>query len=237
MSDWLTYELSDFLLFSPRTYYRLFELYNLAVWPGQIVAIGFGLAILVLWLRGGVGAGRASGAILAACWAWVAWAYLLDRYDTINWAAKYFAVGFGLQALLLAWLGIVRNRLAASPRMDVAGGAGLCLFVFGLMVHPLIAPLAGRPWLQAELFGLTPDPTVIATLGVVLAAERPSWRLLSVALAWCAISGATLWTMQSPEALVTPGAGALALALAAWKTWRRAGGTGHDKSALRQPDG
>ena len=35
MSEWWTYSLSDFLLFSPRTYYRLFELYNLAIWPTQ----------------------------------------------------------------------------------------------------------------------------------------------------------------------------------------------------------
>jgi hypothetical protein len=31
MSEWWTYSLWDFLLFSPRTYYRLFELYNLAI--------------------------------------------------------------------------------------------------------------------------------------------------------------------------------------------------------------
>jgi hypothetical protein len=27
MSEWWSYSLSDFLLFSPRTYYRLFDLY------------------------------------------------------------------------------------------------------------------------------------------------------------------------------------------------------------------
>ena len=42
MSEWWTYHLSDFLLFSPRTYYRLFELYNAAIWPAQIVALGAG---------------------------------------------------------------------------------------------------------------------------------------------------------------------------------------------------
>jgi hypothetical protein len=30
MSEWWTYTLSDFLLFSPRVYYRLFELHNRA---------------------------------------------------------------------------------------------------------------------------------------------------------------------------------------------------------------
>src|SRR3989442_14644162 len=108
MSEWWTYSLSDFLLFSPRTYYRLFELYNLAIWPAQIVAIALGTCIIALW-RPGDRQGRAVSAILSACWLWVAWAYLLSRYDTINWAAKYFAVGFALQALLLVWSGVIRN--------------------------------------------------------------------------------------------------------------------------------
>src|SRR5205807_4521090 len=50
MSEWWTYSLSDFLLFSPRTYYRLFELYNLALWPGQIAAIALGIVLLALLL-------------------------------------------------------------------------------------------------------------------------------------------------------------------------------------------
>ena len=40
MSEWWTYTLSDFLLFSPRTYYRLFELYNDEIWPAQIAGAG-----------------------------------------------------------------------------------------------------------------------------------------------------------------------------------------------------
>ena len=73
MSEWWTYSLSDFLLFSPRTYYRLFELYNLAVWPWHVLAIVLGLAVLVLWLRRGAWQGRTVAVLLAACWLFVAW--------------------------------------------------------------------------------------------------------------------------------------------------------------------
>ena len=88
MSEWWTYSLSDFLLFSPRIYYRLFELYNAAIWPLQILALALGAAIFGLLLSGVVWRGRAIATILAACWLWVAWGYLLQRYDTINWAAS-----------------------------------------------------------------------------------------------------------------------------------------------------
>ena len=220
MSDWLSYTLSDFLLFSPRTYYRLFELYNSDIWPAQIAALMLGFAALGLWLRGGAWNGRAVAGILAACWLWVAGAYLLGRYDTINWAAKYFAAGFALEALLLVWAGVVRDRLALPPPAGMAGWGGLAIFAFALCLQPLAAPLSGRPWSQVELFGVAPDPTAVATLGILAAGRPPGWLIVLPAI-WCAISAATLWTMQSPDALVTPATALLALVLAACK-FRRA---------------
>jgi len=221
MSEWWTYSLSDFLLFSPRTYYRLFELYNLAVWPWHVLAIALGLAVLVLWLLGGAWQGRPVAAILATCWLCVAWAYLLGRYDTINWAASYCAAGFAVEALLLIWSGLIRDSLSLRPGRDVAGAAGFCIFVFALFAWPLVGWLLGRPWLQAEIFGIAPDPTVMATLGLLMAADRTHWELLTVPLLWCVISGATLWAMQSPDALLMPAAALLALVLACWKTLSR----------------
>ena len=222
MSEWWTYSLSDFLLFSPRIYYRLFELYNAAIWPLQILALAVGVAIFGLLLSGVTWRGRAIAAMLAACWLWVAWAYLLQRYDTINWAARYFAVGFALEALLLAWIGIVRDRLRFRSGAEGARIGGLGLFLFALIAYPLIGRLAGRPWTQVEFFGVAPDPTAIATLGVLVAAQRPHCLLLVAPLIWCAISAATLRTMQSPDAMVVPVAAALALALTGWKSLARA---------------
>jgi hypothetical protein len=75
----------------------------------------------------------------------------------------------------------------------------------------------GRPWTQAEVFGMAPDPTALGTLGFALLAPTPRrrWLLLIIPLLWCAISGATLWTMGAPDALILPAAGLLALVLAA----------------------
>ena len=41
MSEWWSYSPSDFLLFSARTYYRLFEIHNAALWPAgsPVIAI------------------------------------------------------------------------------------------------------------------------------------------------------------------------------------------------------
>jgi hypothetical protein len=210
MSEWWTYSLTDFLLFSSRTYYRLFELYNAAVWPAHIAALAIALALLASVYRRD---GRAVAALLAVVWLWIAVAFHLQRYATINWAALYVAPLFVLQALLLAWTGVARNRLDAAP-----AAPGLALLAFALFVQPLIGPLLGRSWMQAEIFGLAPDPTAVATLGVLLLSRRPHWHLLAIPLLWCAFTGLTLQAMEAPDALVTPGAALLALLAAAWKT-------------------
>jgi len=218
MSEWWTYSLSDFLLFSPRTYYRLFELYNLAIWPAQLAALAAGIVIVAVWRHGGRAHGRMISGLLAGAWQWVAWAYLLEHYDTINWAASYFAIAFVLQALLLAWFGIVRDQLPLAWWREARSRVGLGVFVFALLIYPLLAPLLGRGWLQAEIFGVAPDPTVVATLGILLAAERPTRILAVIPLLWCAVSGATLWTMGSREGFVLP---AIAILTLAWMGLRR----------------
>ena len=45
VSEWWTYTPSDLLLFSPRVYYRLIELHNIAVWPVHIGAALLGLLV------------------------------------------------------------------------------------------------------------------------------------------------------------------------------------------------
>ena len=205
MSEWWTYSLSDFLLFSPRTYYRLVELYNTDIWPAQILSLTLGFVILGLLRYAHAWQGRFVAAILAGCWIWVAWAFHLQRYTTINWAATYFAAAFAIEALLLIWTGVIRNELAFKPAAWVWRDIGLWIFLFALALQPLIGPLVGREWVQMEVFGVAPDPTVIATLGVLLlAANRVFWELLVIPLLWCALSGAVQWAMESPDALVMP---------------------------------
>ena len=112
-----------------------------------------------------------------------------------------FRSGFAIEALLLVWTGVIRNRLSFHSYRDWIGRTGVGLVLFALVVQPLIGPLVGRDWKQAEIFGVTPDPTVLATLGILLTVnKRPPWGLMIIPLIWCILSGATLWTMGSPGA-------------------------------------
>ena len=218
MSEWWTYRPADLLMFSPETYYRLFELYNADVWPAQIIGLGAGFTIFVLMFRGPRWRGHAIAALLAAAWLVVAWAYFLERYTSINLAAPYFAWGFFAQAVLTAVSGVLMGRLAFNDPRSLTAKAGVALFLLALLLQPLIGPLVGRAWFSVELFGLAPDPTVLATLGVLVASDRVRWELLVIPVLWCAITGATLWTMGSPEALLMPSAGLSTLIIAAYRS-------------------
>jgi hypothetical protein len=193
MSEWWTYRLTSFLLFSPRTYHRLFELYNIAIWPAQLAGAAIGLAIVALLIGHRAHRDRIIAGLLAVCWLWVAWAFLYQRYAQINWAATWFAAAFAFEALLL---GVFAGRIVFSPPRGTGFWIAVALIAMAVVGYPLLAPLVGRPWTTAETFGVTPDPTAIATVAtLVLVRGRDRWLLLIVPLLWCAITAATLWAM------------------------------------------
>jgi len=218
MSEWWTYRLSDFLMFSPRSYRRLFELVNADVWPAQLLAQAAGVVVLAALWRRRRHATVLAWALLALAWALVGWAFHWRRFEPINWAAAGFALAFGVQAIVFAAASLLATRAARPPARDGAvqlAGFGLLL---GALLWPLIAVAAGRPWLQAPVFGVAPDPTVLATLGVLLLAAPLGGsrraRLLRAAaswllpLAWCAVGGAMAWTLAEPDAALLPAAAA-----------------------------
>ncbi len=217
MGEWWTYSLSDFLMFSPGTYFRLFELHNQAWFPLQPL---FALpAVWLLWVAssGSAAAWRAPVVLLGFIWIWVAWVFHLERYAPINWAAVYGAWAFAAQGVVLVVLGLAGRHLRIS-RSGFSNGIGMALLPAALM-YPLLALALQRPWAQSEWFGLMPDPTALGTLGLMLCLQRTDGRAwhpgrtlcMAVPAAWCAVSGATQWTMGVQGWFLLPALAAFAL--------------------------
>jgi len=217
MSEWWTYSLSDFLMFSARTYYRQFALVNREWWPLPLLAIGMGAVILACMLRVRPAGARIAFALLGAAWCWVGWAYHLQRYADINTGAPYFAAAFFVQAGLLAWM-----AWKAPPRPEPVGtGQRIAhpMALLALAAYPLLALLDGRSWWHGELFAFAPDPTAALTLGALVFWRAP-WLLWVIPLLCCAASSATLAALHASYAWLLP-AFALAAIVAAITDRRR----------------
>jgi hypothetical protein len=210
MSEWWKYRPEDFLLFSPRTYWRMFELQNEAYWPLPVLTLALGGIVTFLAARASRNAIRSAAAILALAWAFVAYTFLWHRYAGINWAIVYAVPAFAVETVLLLMIA-VRSGISMAPR-GIISWTGYLLLAFATVGVPL---LHGRERATSEIFGIAPDPTVIATLGFLLVLRgRYLCLLYLIPVLWCLLSGATLHTMREAEAWM-PFAAVAAVALAA----------------------
>lgn len=207
--SWVTlasYRLHDLLMFSAETYFRLIEVINRQWWPAPLVGALLAWVVLVAAFRRKVP--RLAPILLALAWVAVALLYFREGFEGIHWLGHWWMGVFSLQAL--AWL-----AWAVAVRPAYAGGGMRRRLGLGLLgaaaAWPFVAVALERPIWQVEIVGFAPDPTVLMSLGLLLALQ-PSRRwalgLSVVPLGWCVFSSATLWTMAQPHALVLPLAGA-----------------------------
>ncbi len=216
IEDLGSYSIERFISFMPESYFRLFERQTEALWPAQILLIALGIAAIVLACRG---KGRVVAVLLASGITLMAYSFQFRLYAELTPVGRYFGWAFLVQGLLILTWGFL-HRFEGRPRLSASAWIGLALAGFSIAVYPLLSLVAGRGWTGAEVFGAAPDPTVGATLGILLILARPLWllALLPIPLLWCVVSGATVHALAAPLAWTLPVIGLTALVGAVLKT-------------------
>lgn len=217
IEDWTSYRLSDFIMLSARVHDRQIELLNQGFAGLQIVSVLAGLFLVWAGLRRTRGAQAAAFALLGVAWIFVAWAFLWERYAAVNVVGAYAAPLFTLQGL-----GLVAVALAGVP-MGFGFPTGrwraavpVVILAASTVAYPLFTLALGRPPLQAEFFGMMPDPTALATLCVLaLATHRVRYVLMVVPVLWCVVSVVVQVGLDIPMASVVTGLGVGTFILAA----------------------
>lgn len=192
MGDWQTYRLEDFIPFTSEVYYRLIERVNEAFWPLHFVAIILGLAALILAWRG---RSKIALALLAPAWIFSGIVFHLNYYAEINWAAPWFGWAFLTQAALLLLIAAFRHRQKnPQPAAMVIRLTGAAIAALALVAYPLVAVFHNQGWSQSQSFALHPDPTAVATLGIVLVVlpGGRAWLGLLIPALWCVTTILTL---------------------------------------------
>lgn len=218
MNAWTSYRLQDFIPFTAEVYFRLLERMGETFWPLHLLTLALGATTLVLALRHRT---RLACLLPAPLWAFVAVAFFFQRYAELNWAGGYVGYAFIAQAGLLVVMALTGWSMDnASRATNPPVAIGIAIALYGLIIMPLMAPLSGGSWFQAEVFGIHADPTAVTTLGLVLIILRgfTLWIAVIIPALWLLISGLTLQVLGSTGATTLFAVMVIALVGVVWKS-------------------
>ncbi len=188
------------LPFTEAQFIGVFAAWNTAIWPLPAVALaaGFGAVFLLLtrlrWRDATI------AAILGAFWLINGIGYHWLFFAEINRAAILFGGLFVVAGLLFIVEGTIRRRLVFDRAAGGRALAAAALIGYALAAYPLLGLLITHPYPHTPLFGVTPCPTTIFTIGLLLFARHPQpWLIAAVPLAWCLVGGFAAIVLGVPE--------------------------------------
>ena len=175
------------LPFTVDQFLDVFRRYNTAVWPAQWALLAIALVIAALVYRDRPKDHRWVHGLLAVLWLWMAFAYHLAFFASVNRAAVAFAAAFAIQGALFAWYAFHAPAEPARTHSGAAGHLGVVLVAYALFVYPALGYMFGHRYPASPTFG-APCPTTIFTLGIIVWWGRSiPLALLIVPLAWSMI--------------------------------------------------
>lgn len=187
------------LPFTRDQFFAVFADYNRAILPAQLLAYLLALAVIALLLRRPRTGERTVPALLALLWGWTGLVYHATFFAAINKAALGFAALFVLQALLFAQVAL-RGGLHFGPLRGGPAFWGWLLVAYAGIVYPLIGLGTGHGWPALPMFGVTPCPVTLFTLGVLLLVRPPlPRRLLVIPLCWGLLGGSAAFLLRVPQ--------------------------------------
>jgi hypothetical protein len=202
------------LPFTVEQFFALFARYNVAIWPAQIFSYLLGTAAVFLLHARSAWSDRIIAAVLGAMWAWTGIGYHLVFFATINKAAYLFGVLFMIQAGALAYAGAFHHRIAFGARADAPGWLGAFFVLYAALLYPAIGVMTGHSPSELPMFGVTPCPVTIFTLGMLLL-TRDAFPvpLLAIPVAWSLIGGCAAVLLQVPQDWLLLASGVIAAPL------------------------
>jgi Family of unknown function (DUF6064) len=203
------------LPFSQEQFLAVFERYNLAVWPVQVILHGLALVVAGLAVKPFGSSSGLVASVLAFFWLWMGVVYHGLFFAAINPAAYLFGALCVTQGVLFLHAGVVRRTLSFHFTWTPSTAVGGLLLVYALVVYPLLGHLLGHRYPAAPSFGV-PCPTTIFTFGLLLWTDRrlPTC-LLVIPFLWSLVgsTAAVLLTITQDFGLLVAGVVGTALIL------------------------
>jgi hypothetical protein len=206
--------MATMLPFTPTQFFAVFAAYNAAIWPIEIAAYGLGMLAAWLLVRPSPQGGRVISAVLAAMWLWTGVDYFWIYFSQINPFAWLFGAAFVVEGAILAFDGLVGRRLTFVLRSCARRISGVILIAYAGLIYPLLGIALGHLAASLPMFGVTPCPVTIFTLGLLLLSNGTTpWRVLIIPLLWSLVGGSAAFLLDVPQdaALLAGGIGCVLL--------------------------
>jgi hypothetical protein len=188
------------LPFTREQFFGVFAAYNTAIWPAQLVAYVLGLVVVAALLRPSPRGHRVVAGVLAFLWVWTGVAYHGLFFARINPLALALGALFVVQGGLFAIAGLAGRRLVFGRPPGFGSVVGGALVAYAAVVYPLLGLSTGHAYPAQPMFGITPCPLTLFTLGVLLLTTAPVPRgLLVVPLLWSVVGGSAAFMLGVPQ--------------------------------------
>ena len=200
------------LPFTDEQFFGVFAAYNSLLWPAALVLWVATAVVCIACLRGLASRSSLVSPLLAVHWIWVGLAYHAAFFTRINPAAWLFSGLFVVEAGLLVWYGVIRNRIRFVERAPFFRQVASWVLIAYALAYPLIAQAEGRAYPHVPTFAV-PCPTTILTIGFLLAVEPPlPWVVAVIPILWALIggSGAFLFGVRADFMLLVAGVALIA---------------------------
>lgn len=172
--------------FTTEQFFEVFEKYNSAVFPFQLIilALGFASVFLIPWKKNFINSLIAG--FLGLLWLWIGIVYHIAFFTGINKAAYAFGGLFIIQGIFF-FIELFRKKLEFSFTGQLRQYIGSFFILFGLILYPIISYLLEGSFVRTISLGL-PCPTTILTFGfLMLTNTKLSKYLLIIPTIWAII--------------------------------------------------
>jgi len=220
--------------FTVEQFLEVFENYNTAIWPMQVVVYALALIALTAAATTSRYGSRLTSAVLGFFWIWMGAAYHLLHFSPINKAAYVFGGMFIVQGFVFLHVGVLGSALSFRCRMDSYCAVGTLFVLYAMVFYPIIGHLVGHGYPQSPCFGVAPCPTTIFTFGLLLCTDRRVPKpVLAIPFLWSIIgfTAAIKLGVLEDVGLLVAGVGGSALLFVRDRSLPRAGvGVGNSAS-------
>lgn len=174
--------------FTTEQFFNVFEKYNSAIFPFQLIILLLGfIGLLLIHSKNSI-KNKIIGSFLGMLWIWIGFAYHIAFFSEINKVALVFGVIFILQGLLILYNTLVTGRLIFNFIPTTKDYIGYFFLVFGLIIYPIIGYFAEDSFNRIISLGL-PCPTTILTFGFFMLTNNKFPKFLLIIPSLWAVVG------------------------------------------------